>query len=212
MPDDRRCLGTARALSRHRGGWGEPGRTFAVGLGREARHAARLVHADGPDLGNTTAATPVGMGGRGRARADCPQRPPLGRRPRTDENDSTFVPYFVVGPAPCGRSAAAANVQEAELAERCGGVVEPDSPSDVVAEPDGPVGDAGRAGGSGGYVGQGLPSLGRVDVRSVGDVAGRPLSHGLSPGSRGSEVWSGRVETTRRTEVRRGSWSSDHGS
>ncbi|MEV5786303.1 short-chain fatty acyl-CoA regulator family protein [Streptomyces sp. NPDC048448] len=102
MPDGQRYLWTARALTRHRGGWGEPGKTFAIGLGCEVRHAARLVYADGLDLGNTAAATPIGMGCRSCERTDCPQRaaPPLGRRLRIDENDSTFVPYPVVGPAP----------------------------------------------------------------------------------------------------------------
>jgi predicted transcriptional regulator len=95
-------LWTARALTRHRGGWGEPGKTYAIGLGCETRHAARLVYADGLDLGNAAAATPIGMGCRSCERTDCPQRaaPPLGRRLRIDENDSTFVPYPVVDPAP----------------------------------------------------------------------------------------------------------------
>ncbi|MFF3660952.1 short-chain fatty acyl-CoA regulator family protein [Streptomyces olivochromogenes] len=102
MPDGQRYLWTARALTRHRGGWGEPGKTYAIGLGCEIRHAARLVYADGLDLGNAAAATPIGMGCRSCERTDCPQRaaPPLGRRLRIDENDSTFVPYPVVDPSP----------------------------------------------------------------------------------------------------------------
>ncbi|MCT9107549.1 short-chain fatty acyl-CoA regulator family protein [Streptomyces mirabilis] len=102
MPDGQRYLWTARALTRHRGGWGEPGKTYAIGLGCEIRHATRLVYADGLDLGNAAAATPIGMGCRSCERTDCPQRaaPPLGRRLRIDENDSTFVPYPVVDPAP----------------------------------------------------------------------------------------------------------------
>lgn len=102
MPDGQRYLWTARALTRHRGGWGEPGKTYAIGLGCEIRHAARLVYADGLDLGNAAAATPIGMGCRSCERTDCPQRaaPPLGRRLRIDESDSTFVPYPVVDPSP----------------------------------------------------------------------------------------------------------------
>ncbi|MGW1754622.1 short-chain fatty acyl-CoA regulator family protein [Streptomyces mirabilis] len=102
MPDGQRYLWTARALTRHRGGWGEPGKTYAIGLGCEIRHAARLVYADGLDLGNVAAATPIGMGCRSCERTDCPQRaaPPLGQRLRIDENDSTFVPYPVVDHAP----------------------------------------------------------------------------------------------------------------
>lgn len=97
MPDGQRYLWTARALTRHRGGWGEPGKTFAIGLGCEVRHASRLVYSDGLDLDNTAAATPIGMGCRICERLDCPQRavPPLGRSLTIDENSSTFVPYPV---------------------------------------------------------------------------------------------------------------------
>ena len=81
MPDGQRYLWTARAVTRHRGGWGEPGKTFAIGLGCEIRHAPRLVYSDGLDLDNASAATPIGMGCRLCERLDCPQRavPPLGR-------------------------------------------------------------------------------------------------------------------------------------
>ncbi|WP_329160096.1 short-chain fatty acyl-CoA regulator family protein [Streptomyces sp. NBC_01717] len=97
MPDGQRYLWTARAITRHRGGWGEPGKTFAIGLGCEIRHASRLVYSDGLDLGNASAATPIGMGCRICERLDCPQRavPPLGRPLTIDENSSTFVPYPV---------------------------------------------------------------------------------------------------------------------
>ncbi|MFD7752961.1 short-chain fatty acyl-CoA regulator family protein [Streptomyces sp. NPDC059757] len=97
MPDGQRYLWTAQAITRHRGGWGEPGKTFAIGLGCEIRHASRLVYSDGLDLGNASAATPIGMGCRICERLDCPQRavPPLGRPLTIDENSSTFVPYPV---------------------------------------------------------------------------------------------------------------------
>ncbi|MET7633167.1 MULTISPECIES: short-chain fatty acyl-CoA regulator family protein [unclassified Streptomyces] len=97
MPDGQRYLWTARAITRHRGGWGEPGKTFAIGLGCEIRHASRLVYSDGLDLGDASAATPIGMGCRICERLDCPQRavPPLGRPLTIDENSSTFVPYPV---------------------------------------------------------------------------------------------------------------------
>ncbi|MFD7893076.1 short-chain fatty acyl-CoA regulator family protein, partial [Streptomyces albidoflavus] len=29
------------------GGWGDPGKTFSIGLGCELRHASRLVYSDG---------------------------------------------------------------------------------------------------------------------------------------------------------------------
>ncbi|MCS0605540.1 short-chain fatty acyl-CoA regulator family protein [Streptomyces sp. LP11] len=95
MPDRERYLWTARAVIRHRGGWGEPGKTYAVGLGCEVRHAHRLVYSDGLDLASPTAATPIGMGCRVCDRPACPQRaaPPLGRPLRIDQNTGTFAPY-----------------------------------------------------------------------------------------------------------------------
>ncbi|MFI1797396.1 short-chain fatty acyl-CoA regulator family protein [Streptomyces sp. NPDC020379] len=97
MPDGQRYLWTARTVTRQRGGWGEPGKTYAIGLGCEIRHAARLVYSDGLDLDNASAATPIGMGCRVCERLECPQRavPPLGRPLAIDENSSTFVPYPV---------------------------------------------------------------------------------------------------------------------
>ncbi|MFG2287709.1 short-chain fatty acyl-CoA regulator family protein [Streptomyces sp. NPDC048595] len=102
MPDGQRYLWTARAVTRHRGGWGEPGKTFAIGLGCEIRHASRLVYSDGLDLDNTAAATPIGMGCRICERLDCPQRavPPLGQPLAINEHSSTFVPYPVADPSP----------------------------------------------------------------------------------------------------------------
>ncbi|OEJ31018.1 hypothetical protein BGK67_06360 [Streptomyces subrutilus] len=97
MPDGQRYLWTARTVTRHGGGWGAPGKTFAIGLGCEIRHASRLVYSDGLDLDNRAAATPIGMGCRACERLDCTQRamPPVGRTLAVDENENTgsFVPY-----------------------------------------------------------------------------------------------------------------------
>ncbi|MEU3281527.1 short-chain fatty acyl-CoA regulator family protein [Streptomyces antibioticus] len=97
MPDSQRYLWTARAITRHRGGWGDPGRTYAIGLGCEIRHAHRLVYSDGLDLTSASTATPIGMGCRVCERLGCAQRavPPLGRALHIDQNSSTFVPYPV---------------------------------------------------------------------------------------------------------------------
>jgi XRE family transcriptional regulator, fatty acid utilization regulator len=102
MPDGQRYLWTARTVTRHRGGWGEPGKTFAIGLGCEIRHASRLVYSTGLNLDNASGATPIGMGCRICERLDCPQRavPPLGLPLAVDENSSTFVPYAVEDPEP----------------------------------------------------------------------------------------------------------------
>ncbi|WP_325100298.1 short-chain fatty acyl-CoA regulator family protein [Streptomyces broussonetiae] len=70
-PQALRDLWTALAATRHRGGRGERGRTFALGLGRGIRHAHRLVRSVGLDLTNSRAATPIGIG-----RLDGPAAPP----------------------------------------------------------------------------------------------------------------------------------------
>ncbi|WP_395298192.1 short-chain fatty acyl-CoA regulator family protein [Kitasatospora hibisci] len=95
MPDGRRYLWTARAVTRSPGGWGRPGKTFAIGLGCEIRHAGRLVYSAGLNLGDESAATPIGLGCKICERPVCPQRsaPPIGRPLQVDENTSTFVPY-----------------------------------------------------------------------------------------------------------------------
>ncbi|GAA2748839.1 short-chain fatty acyl-CoA regulator family protein [Kitasatospora cinereorecta] len=97
MPDGRRHLWTARTVTRSPGGWGRPGKTFAIGLGCELRHAARLVYSDGLDLRNAAAATPIGLGCKVCERPACPQRaaPAIGRPLAVDEHTSTFVPYPV---------------------------------------------------------------------------------------------------------------------
>ncbi|MEU9337886.1 short-chain fatty acyl-CoA regulator family protein [Streptomyces sp. NPDC048290] len=105
MPDGQRYLWTARAVTRHGGGWGEPGRTYAIGLGCEIRHAHRVVYSDGLDLTTSSAATPIGMGCRVCERPACSQRavPPLGRALLIDQHSSTFVPFPVAGEGPGDR-------------------------------------------------------------------------------------------------------------
>ncbi|RAJ45354.1 hypothetical protein K353_00852 [Kitasatospora sp. SolWspMP-SS2h] len=97
MPDGRRYLWTARAVTRSPGGWGRPGKTFAIGLGCEVRHAHRLVYSAGLDLADESGATPIGLGCKVCDRPACPQRsaPAIGRTLAADEHTSTFVPYAV---------------------------------------------------------------------------------------------------------------------
>ncbi|MEV4612442.1 short-chain fatty acyl-CoA regulator family protein [Kitasatospora sp. NPDC049258] len=106
MPDGRRYLWTARAVTRSPGGWGKPGKTFAIGLGCELRHAARLVYSAGLDLADQAAATPIGLGCKVCERPACPQRaaPAIGRPLAVDEHTSTFAPY-PVHPDPADRPA-----------------------------------------------------------------------------------------------------------
>jgi predicted transcriptional regulator/transcriptional regulator with XRE-family HTH domain len=95
MPDGRTYLWVARCISRQRGGFGASGRTFAVALGCDVRHAHRLVYATGIDLSNPNAATPIGAGCKICDRENCAQRafPAVGRELHVNENARQFAPY-----------------------------------------------------------------------------------------------------------------------
>lgn len=95
LPDGRTYFWIARTVTRIVGGHGDPGKTFALGLGCELRHAGRLVYSDGLALGADAATTPIGVGCKVCERPACPQRafPAIGRHLTVDENASTFVPY-----------------------------------------------------------------------------------------------------------------------
>ncbi len=95
MPDGRTYLWIARTVHRAGGGYGEPGKTFAIGLGCDVQHASRLVYSKGLALDDPGAATPIGAGCKVCERPACPQRafPLLGRPIAVDENRSVFSPY-----------------------------------------------------------------------------------------------------------------------
>ena len=95
MPDGRTYLWIARCIARPTGGYGSPERTFAIGLGCDIRHAARLVYAKGLALSDPEAATEIGAGCKVCDRQGCPQRafPALGKRLRVDENERPREPY-----------------------------------------------------------------------------------------------------------------------
>ncbi|MGO9656704.1 acetate metabolism transcriptional regulator RamB [Mycobacterium sp.] len=96
MPDGRNYMWVARTVERRASRYGQPGRTFAIGLGCELRHAHRLVYSEGLDLSGDIA-TPIGAGCRVCERDNCPQRafPALGRALDLDEHRSTVSPYLV---------------------------------------------------------------------------------------------------------------------
>lgn len=97
MPDGRTYLWVARTVGSGNAGYGAPGKTFAVGLGCDIRHATRLVYSRGLDLADPDMATPIGAGCKVCERPNCPQRafPPIGRAVTVDENRSTTTPYPV---------------------------------------------------------------------------------------------------------------------
>lgn len=95
MPDGRAYLWIARTVVHRRSGWGTPEKTFAVGLGCDLRHAARLVYSRGLPLDNLEARTPIGSGCKVCDRPSCPQRafPSVGTRLVADPDRSWFEPY-----------------------------------------------------------------------------------------------------------------------
>jgi predicted transcriptional regulator/transcriptional regulator with XRE-family HTH domain len=99
MPDGRHYMWVARTVERRASRYGQPGKTFAIGLGCELRHANRLVYSEGLDLSGEVA-TPIGAGCRVCERDNCPQRafPALGRALDLDEHRSTVSPYLVKHP------------------------------------------------------------------------------------------------------------------
>jgi predicted transcriptional regulator/transcriptional regulator with XRE-family HTH domain len=96
MPDGRNYMWVARTVERRAARYGQPGKTFAIGLGCELRHAGRLVYSQGLDLSGGNA-TPIGAGCRVCERENCPQRafPVLGRPLDIDAHRSTVSPYLV---------------------------------------------------------------------------------------------------------------------
>jgi predicted transcriptional regulator/transcriptional regulator with XRE-family HTH domain len=99
MPDGRNYMWVARTVERRASRYGQPGKTFAIGLGCELRHAHRLVYSEGLDLSGDAgvSATPIGAGCRVCERDNCPQRafPALGRALDINEHRSTVSPYLV---------------------------------------------------------------------------------------------------------------------
>jgi predicted transcriptional regulator/transcriptional regulator with XRE-family HTH domain len=102
MPDGRNYMWVARTVERRAARYGQPGKTFAIGLGCELRHAHRLVYSEGLDVSGEpgTVATPIGAGCRVCERDNCPQRafPALGRALDLNEHRSTVSPYLVTQP------------------------------------------------------------------------------------------------------------------
>lgn len=95
MPDGRSYLWISRTVEHHTARYNQPGKTFAIGLGCEARHAHRTVYSEGLDINDEKAATPIGAGCRVCSRDDCPQRafPPIHRAIDVNAHRSSVAPY-----------------------------------------------------------------------------------------------------------------------
>lgn len=95
MPDGSRFFTIARTVDPIESRTWEQPPQYAIGLGCDIRDAGQLVYADGLDLGNERAATPIGVACRVCERLDCRQRahPPLNYRLKIDENVRRTTPF-----------------------------------------------------------------------------------------------------------------------
>jgi predicted transcriptional regulator/transcriptional regulator with XRE-family HTH domain len=96
-PDGMRYFCLALAVTKGGGGFHAPVRRYAIGLGCEIDHAARLVYAEGMDLGRGAGFDPIGISCRICERDTCHQRavPPLERRLRIDHDQRALLPYRI---------------------------------------------------------------------------------------------------------------------
>lgn len=88
MPDGTVYFCLARTVRADSGGYHAVHTVHSIGMGCRIEYARELVYADGIDLTNLEAATPVGVTCRLCERVDCAQRvfPPLQQSLRIDEN------------------------------------------------------------------------------------------------------------------------------
>ena len=95
MEDGTRYFSIARTVSRDNSGFGVPDNQFAVGLGCEINHAARLIYSRGLNLENQDADTPIGVNCRLCERDDCNQRatPSINRQLRLDAHVRGLSPF-----------------------------------------------------------------------------------------------------------------------
>jgi predicted transcriptional regulator/transcriptional regulator with XRE-family HTH domain len=97
-PDGVRYVQMAKGLVKPSGSYARSPRRYAVALGCEAEHARDFIYADGLDLANGAAATPIGISCRLCPREKCDQRafPPADRAIVIDPNVRDVVPYRVL--------------------------------------------------------------------------------------------------------------------
>ena len=95
MPDGVRYLCVGRSIVKRSGNYLRPNRQYAIGIGCEIAHAAKVVYSEGLQLDGQ--AVPVGVSCRICERPDCHQRafPPLGRRLVVRANERRVVPFAI---------------------------------------------------------------------------------------------------------------------
>jgi len=97
-PDGVRYVSMAKGLVKPSGSYTRSPRRYAVALGCEVEHADAFIYADGLDIANANAATPIGISCRLCPRRDCDQRafPPADRPILIDPDVRDVVPYRVL--------------------------------------------------------------------------------------------------------------------
>lgn len=97
-PDGVRYVSMAKGLVKPSGSYARAPRRYAVALGCEVDHAAEFIYADGLDVANRAAATPIGSSCRLCPREACDQRafPPADRPIAVDPDVRDVVPYRVL--------------------------------------------------------------------------------------------------------------------
>lgn len=96
-PDGVRYVSMAKGLVKPSGSYARAPRRYAVVLGCEVDHAGNFVYADGLQLDDEAAATPIGVSCRLCPRQSCDQRafPPADRTIRVDPDNRQVVPYWI---------------------------------------------------------------------------------------------------------------------
>lgn len=96
-PDGVRYVSMAKGLVKPSGSFARAPRRYAVVLGCESEHAANFIYADGMQLHDEAAATPIGVTCRLCPRQSCDQRafPPTDRPIRVDPDSRDVVPYSI---------------------------------------------------------------------------------------------------------------------
>lgn len=88
LPDGTAFFSVARTVRKHRGGYRAPDVLYSLQLSCDVESARKLIYADGYDLVNLAASTPVGITCRLCERLDCRARafPSVHQRLQVDEN------------------------------------------------------------------------------------------------------------------------------
>lgn len=94
-PDGAQYISIARQITKPGGAFDRMTRRYAIALGCEIKHAAKLIYADDLNVTSDKAFSPIGISCRICERADCIQRavPPISKQIRINHSDRKIVPY-----------------------------------------------------------------------------------------------------------------------